>query len=84
MLMMFFLIFVQDGRIDYNEFVTMMKKGVEGGAGIGSRTMRGNLNFNLAEVLGATDSAGLEGALDTLKVEEVPEKSEDASASADT
>ncbi|WOG81915.1 hypothetical protein DCAR_0101071 [Daucus carota subsp. sativus] len=65
-----------DGRIDYNEFTTMMKKGAEGGAGIGSRTMRGNLNFNLAEALGTTDSTGLEGALDSLKVTEAPENSE--------
>lgn len=54
----------------------MMKKGAEGGAGIGSRTMRGNLNFNLAEALGTTDSTGLEGALDSLKVTEAPENSE--------
>ena len=67
---------MQDGRIDYNEFTTMMKKGAEGGAGIGSRTMRGNLNFNLAEALGTTDSTGLEGALDSLKVTEAPENSE--------
>ncbi|CAL5385501.1 unnamed protein product [Camellia sinensis] len=36
----------QDGRIDYSEFATMMRKG---DGGIGSRTMRGNLNFNLAD-----------------------------------
>ncbi|GMP47784.1 hypothetical protein CsSME_00015367 [Camellia sinensis var. sinensis] len=35
-----------DGRIDYSEFATMMRKG---DGGIGSRTMRGNLNFNLAD-----------------------------------
>ncbi|KZV42812.1 calcium-dependent protein kinase 11-like [Dorcoceras hygrometricum] len=37
-----------DGRIDYGEFATMMRKG---NAGRGGRTMRGNLNFNLAEAL---------------------------------
>ncbi|XP_073022017.1 calcium-dependent protein kinase 11-like [Primulina eburnea] len=37
-----------DGRIDYGEFATMMRKG---DAGKGGRTMRGNLNFNLAEAL---------------------------------
>ncbi|XP_047341606.1 calcium-dependent protein kinase 11-like [Impatiens glandulifera] len=37
-----------DGRIDYNEFATMMRKG---DAGIGGRSMRGNLNFNLADAL---------------------------------
>lgn len=35
-----------DGRIDYGEFATMMR---EGDTTIGSRTMRGNLNFNLAD-----------------------------------
>ncbi|PIN01717.1 Ca2+/calmodulin-dependent protein kinase, EF-Hand protein superfamily [Handroanthus impetiginosus] len=35
-----------DGRIDYGEFATMMRMG---NRGIGSRTMRGNLNFNLAD-----------------------------------
>ncbi|GFS36657.1 calcium-dependent protein kinase 2 [Actinidia rufa] len=38
-----------DGRIDYGEFSTMMRKG---DPGLGSRTMRGNLNFNLAEAFG--------------------------------
>ncbi|EPS60285.1 hypothetical protein M569_14517 [Genlisea aurea] len=37
-----------DGRIDYGEFATMMRKG---NRGIGARTMRGNLNFNLADAL---------------------------------
>ncbi|KAL3845613.1 hypothetical protein ACJIZ3_003016 [Penstemon smallii] len=37
-----------DGRIDYGEFATMMRKG---NPGIASRTMRGNLNFNLADAL---------------------------------
>ncbi|KAI9098498.1 hypothetical protein K1719_025123 [Acacia pycnantha] len=36
-----------DGRIDYGEFVAMMKQG-EGGAGR-SRTTRANLNFNIAD-----------------------------------
>ncbi|KAK4252991.1 hypothetical protein QN277_010835 [Acacia crassicarpa] len=36
-----------DGRIDYGEFVAMMKQG-EGGAGR-SRATRGNLNFNIAD-----------------------------------
>ncbi|KAK2987928.1 hypothetical protein RJ640_003406 [Escallonia rubra] len=40
-----------DGRIDYAEFAAMMRKGH---GGIGSRTMRGNLNFDLADALGAT------------------------------
>lgn len=43
----------QDGRIDYGEFATMMKKG---NTGFAARTMRGNLNFNLADALGASDS----------------------------
>ncbi|KAK6116640.1 hypothetical protein DH2020_049639 [Rehmannia glutinosa] len=37
-----------DGRIDYGEFATMMRKG---NPGVGSRTMRGNLKFNLADAL---------------------------------
>ncbi|KAL6515653.1 Calcium-dependent protein kinase 4 [Orobanche hederae] len=37
-----------DGRIDYGEFATMMRKG---NPGVGSRTMRGNLMFNLADAL---------------------------------
>ncbi|KAL3638729.1 Calcium-dependent protein kinase 11 [Castilleja foliolosa] len=37
-----------DGRIDYGEFATMMRKG---NPGVSSRTMRGNLNFNLADAL---------------------------------
>jgi len=43
----------QDGRIDYGEFATMMKKG---NTGLAARTMRGNLTFNLADALGASDS----------------------------
>lgn len=40
----------QDGRIDYGEFATMMRKG---NAGFGGRTMiRGNLNISLAEAFG--------------------------------
>ncbi|XP_057469596.1 calcium-dependent protein kinase 11-like isoform X1 [Actinidia eriantha] len=38
-----------DGCIDYGEFATMMRKG---DPGLGSRTMRGNLKFNLAEAFG--------------------------------
>lgn len=45
----------QDGRIDYGEFATMMRKG---DAEIGSRTIRGNLNFSLADAFaGKTDLA---------------------------
>lgn len=40
--------YMQDGRIDYGEFATMMRKG---NVGVSSRTMRGNLNFNLADAL---------------------------------
>ncbi|XP_021864078.1 calcium-dependent protein kinase 11 [Spinacia oleracea] len=43
-----------DGRIDFGEFAAMMKKG---DSGDGGRTMRGNLNFNLAEALGVKDPA---------------------------
>lgn len=42
-----------DGRIDYGEFAIMMKKG---NTGLAARTMRGNLTFDLADALGATDS----------------------------
>lgn len=45
---------LQDGRIDYGEFAAMMRKG-DGGFGR-SRTMRSNLNFNLAEAFGIKDS----------------------------
>nr|GMD19143.1 calcium-dependent protein kinase 11-like [Ipomoea batatas]GMD59178.1 calcium-dependent protein kinase 11-like [Ipomoea batatas] len=38
-----------DGRIDYGEFATMMRKG---NVGIAARSMRGNLNFNLADAFG--------------------------------
>ncbi|KAH9625705.1 hypothetical protein KSS87_004112, partial [Heliosperma pusillum] len=38
-----------DGRIDFQEFSAMMK---QGDAGEGARTVRGNLNFKLAEELG--------------------------------
>ncbi|KAJ7969696.1 putative Calcium-dependent protein kinase [Quillaja saponaria] len=44
-----------DGRIDYSEFAAMMKKGDEG---VGrSRTMRRNLNFNIADAFGVQDSS---------------------------
>uniref|UniRef100_K4AVY1 EF-hand domain-containing protein n=1 Tax=Solanum lycopersicum TaxID=4081 RepID=K4AVY1_SOLLC len=42
-----------DGRIDYGEFATMMKKG---NTRFAARTMRDNLNFNLADAHGASDS----------------------------
>lgn len=45
---MLILVIRQDGRIDYGEFATMMRKG---NPGVGSRTMRGNLKFNLADAL---------------------------------
>jgi hypothetical protein len=45
---------LQDGRIDYGEFAAMMRKG-DGGVGR-SRTMRSNLNFNLADAFGVKDS----------------------------
>ncbi|XP_041021556.1 calcium-dependent protein kinase 11-like isoform X1 [Juglans microcarpa x Juglans regia] len=38
-----------DGRIDYGEFAAMMRTG---DGGIGSRTMRSNLTFNLADAFG--------------------------------
>ena len=40
----FFLL--QDGRIDYGEFVAMMQKG---NAGIGRRTMRNSLNISMRD-----------------------------------
>ncbi|GAA0186638.1 non-receptor serine/threonine protein kinase [Lithospermum erythrorhizon] len=40
-----------DGRIDYGEFATMMRKGINQAGGVGSRTMRANQNFNLADAL---------------------------------
>ncbi|KAL6492820.1 hypothetical protein OROGR_032579 [Orobanche gracilis] len=48
-----------DGRIDYGEFATMMRKG---NPGVGSRTtLRGNLIFNLADALqGKTTSSDQE------------------------
>lgn len=47
------MLFFQDGRIDYAEFTTMMRKEDEE---IGrSRTMRSNLNFNLADALGVNE-----------------------------
>uniref|UniRef100_A0A3Q7IWC8 EF-hand domain-containing protein n=1 Tax=Solanum lycopersicum TaxID=4081 RepID=A0A3Q7IWC8_SOLLC len=44
---------MHDGRIDYGEFATMMKKG---NTGFVARTMRGNLNFNLVDALGESDN----------------------------
>lgn len=50
-----------DGRIDFSEFSAMMKKG---DAGVGGRTMRGNLNFSLADALGVnSSSAGASAAV---------------------
>lgn len=43
-----------DGRIDYAEFAAMMRKG-DGGVGR-SRTMRSNLNFNLADAFGVKET----------------------------
>ncbi|KAF9661629.1 hypothetical protein SADUNF_Sadunf19G0088700 [Salix dunnii] len=43
-----------DGRIDYGEFAAMMRKG-DGGVGR-TRTMRSNLNFNLADALGVENT----------------------------
>ncbi|KAG5224669.1 calcium-dependent protein [Salix suchowensis] len=43
-----------DGRIDYGEFAAMMRKG-DGGVGR-TRTMRSNLNFNLADALGVENA----------------------------
>jgi calcium-dependent protein kinase len=43
-----------DGRIDYSEFAAMMRKG---DGGVGSRTMRGNLNFNLDEAIQAAEKS---------------------------
>lgn len=45
---MFFCL--QDGRIDYGEFVAMMQKG---NAGIGRRTMRNSLNMSMRDAPGA-------------------------------
>lgn len=43
----------QDGKIDYGEFAAMMRTG---NGGIGRRTMRSNLNFNLDDALRVTDT----------------------------
>lgn len=43
-------VFVQDGRIDYGEFVAMMQKG---NGGIGRRTMRSSLNMSTRDSQGA-------------------------------
>ncbi|KAL5704190.1 non-specific serine/threonine protein kinase [Ranunculus cassubicifolius] len=42
-----------DGQIDYGEFAAMMRKG---NGGVGRRTMRNNLNFDLEEVLKNPDA----------------------------
>ena len=43
----------QDGRIDYAEFAAMMRKG---DGGVGSRSMRGNLKFNLVDAFGGKEN----------------------------
>lgn len=48
--------FFQDGRIDYAEFVAMMRTGDTAGVSR-SRTMRNNLNFNIADAFGVKDPA---------------------------
>lgn len=45
---------LQDGTIDYAEFAAMMRKG-DGEVGR-SRTMRNNLNFNLADAFVVNES----------------------------
>ncbi|KAG9149156.1 hypothetical protein Leryth_003154 [Lithospermum erythrorhizon] len=40
-----------DGRIDYGEFATMMRKGSNPAGGVGARSMRANLHLNLADAL---------------------------------
>lgn len=42
-----------DGRIDYGEFAAMMRKGNKA---VGGRTMRNNLNFNLADAFGVKET----------------------------
>jgi len=46
----------QDGRIDYGEFVAMMKKGDDDTVGR-SRTKKGNINFNIADAFGVKDES---------------------------
>lgn len=47
------IVVFQDGRIDYSEFAAMMKRG---DPNVGrSRTMKGNLNFNIADAFGMKD-----------------------------
>ncbi|KAI3919223.1 hypothetical protein MKW92_012791 [Papaver armeniacum] len=43
-----------DGQIDYSEFAAMMRRGNNGG--VGRRTMRTNLNFDLGDALTGNDS----------------------------
>ncbi|KAF9670638.1 hypothetical protein SADUNF_Sadunf13G0089700 [Salix dunnii] len=54
----------KDGRIDYGEFATMMRKG-DGGVGR-TRTMRSNLNFNIADAFGV-DALGMKDATSDAK-----------------
>lgn len=42
---------LQDGRIDYGEFVAMMQKGNP--CGVGRRTMRNSLNLSMRDAAGA-------------------------------
>ncbi|KAF9670636.1 hypothetical protein SADUNF_Sadunf13G0089500 [Salix dunnii] len=53
-----------DGRIDYGEFATMMRKG-DGGVGR-TRTVRSNLNFNIADAFGV-DALGMKDATSDAK-----------------
>jgi hypothetical protein len=46
----------QDGRIDYGEFVAMMKKGDDDQVGR-SRTKKGNINFNIADAFGVKEES---------------------------
>lgn len=45
-----------DGRIDYGEFVAMMKKGDDDQVGR-SRTKKGNINFNIADAFGVKEES---------------------------
>ncbi|GAU15949.1 hypothetical protein TSUD_41720, partial [Trifolium subterraneum] len=47
----------EDGRIDYAEFAAMMKKGDRDDMVGRTRTMKGNLNFNIADAFGVKDSS---------------------------
>ena len=49
---MLLLVMLQDGRIDYGEFVAMMRKG-NMGLGLGRRTMRNSMNVSTKDASGA-------------------------------